>query len=168
MIIMSCMLSDKIHWTIETQLLLTNAYHHARSNQNTYVLEHPLMLGAFFLKYIPLGFVFFHLGTFSAKKNIPGRHWWVDTHGGPVLGSLWRHEILKGYIRAAKTSVVNYALLDERCKSRLDVPFIPCPPPVPLLLKRGVLGKGKDGWRTGDVIIYRVSVQEAMVWRCFK
>lgn len=41
-----------------------------------------------------------------------------------------RTEILKGYIRAAKTSVVNYALLDERCKGRLDVPFIPCPPPV--------------------------------------
>ncbi|CAK9071063.1 unnamed protein product [Durusdinium trenchii] len=41
-----------------------------------------------------------------------------------------RTEILKGYIRAAKTTVVNYALLDERCRKRLDVPFIPSPPPI--------------------------------------
>lgn len=41
-----------------------------------------------------------------------------------------RHDILKGYIRAAKTSVVNYALLDERCRERLDVCFIPSPPPM--------------------------------------
>jgi hypothetical protein len=41
-----------------------------------------------------------------------------------------RHEILKGYIRAAKSSMVNYALLDDRSKKRLDVPFIPSPPPV--------------------------------------
>ena len=61
---------------------------------------------------------------------------------------LARHEILKGYIRAAKASMVNYALLDDRSKKRLDVPFIPSPPPVPH--RRGVFfgvcfGRGQIG-----------------------
>ena len=65
-----------------------------------------------------------------------------------------RHEILKGYIRAAKTSVVNYALLDDRCRHRLDIPFVPLLPPewgrltytVPDI---GTPGGPPEHWRAG-------------------
>eukprot|EP00931_Biecheleriopsis_adriatica_P059471 TRINITY_DN3558_c0_g2_i1.p1 TRINITY_DN3558_c0_g2~~TRINITY_DN3558_c0_g2_i1.p1 ORF type:complete len:4446 (+),score=1220.06 TRINITY_DN3558_c0_g2_i1:273-13340(+) len=65
-----------------------------------------------------------------------------------------RHEILKGYIRAAKTAVVNYALLNSRCRERLDIPFIPVPPhewgrlafTVPDI---GTPGGPPEHWRAG-------------------
>jgi hypothetical protein len=40
-----------------------------------------------------------------------------------------RQDILKGYIKAAKTAIVDYALLNSRCRERLGVPFVPVPPP---------------------------------------
>ncbi|CAK0873107.1 unnamed protein product, partial [Prorocentrum cordatum] len=41
-----------------------------------------------------------------------------------------RQDILKGYIKAAKTAIVDYALLNSRCRERLDVPFVPTLSPV--------------------------------------
>lgn len=41
-----------------------------------------------------------------------------------------RTEILKVYLRAAKQAVIDYALLDQRTRERLDIHFIPMPVPV--------------------------------------
>lgn len=65
-----------------------------------------------------------------------------------------RGEILKGYIRAAKVAVVNYALLNGRTRERLDIAFIPSPLPVwgsvPFVVPDvGTFGGPPDEWRAG-------------------
>jgi len=65
-----------------------------------------------------------------------------------------RVEILKGYIKAAKTAIVDYALLNRRCRERLDVLFIPDPLPlwgrVPFVVPDiGTFGGPPQEWRDG-------------------
>lgn len=39
-----------------------------------------------------------------------------------------RQEVLADYLKADRTAIVNYALLDGRCRDRLDLPLVPVPP----------------------------------------
>jgi dynein heavy chain len=66
-----------------------------------------------------------------------------------------RVEILKGYIKAAKTSIVDYALLNKRCRERLDIQFVPDLMPTwgsePFTVPDiGTFGGPPQEWREGN------------------
>lgn len=65
-----------------------------------------------------------------------------------------RKDILKCYIRAAKSAIVDYALLDARCRERLDMPFVPSQMPQwgtsPFTIPDiGTCGGPPQEWREG-------------------